>query len=1012
MAFKTFSIRPTTGTFDSLSSPDEVGWTNWRVVKNAVTRATRNRQRSGGWRRLFAEDSIYNNQDLHDQLTDRLFYYDAYSALADFGGDLIGYTYAYQAPPYTLGGEAFFPPATQLYHPVYLGDYEPTLVYNGCKIFYPFVGYPYFYYPGFVQSSSVLAHWPMQDRSSGFIEDVCANYDLSVFGTSNTTGVIGGGQLFVASEDDYLTSSNAAFQTGDIVFGQTGWITPSSTGSEQHVWGRWSSAGNRSYRLIITSGGQFRFDVSNDGTAIVSVTHPTVLAAGTRYFVACWHDSALNTINIRIGGSTTASTSHSTGVLAGGGALYFSIGYDEASASSTLDAIIDEVTFWKNGFPSTASLDALYNSGAGIAYPFNRTSQPNVGAPAYYLSSYIYTSCEREHPTFLYSGYPYGASTAQYSPLISYEYDYCGGTRRALPGCREPITMLNEIVTAEGRKLIAGTQSRVYELNQSSGSWRILHDGIGNSGYTVAQCTCGDVRGMSAALGGYMLFTNGFDAPSYYFVGDTPSGCDLQAFQTLTDLVALGITRAGGVIVWKGFVIFFDITENGERKGGTVIWSDLESPDSFIESDTSFAGSATIAVGETILAAAPMHNWLMLYTDKSIIRVTLVGGDDVFNFETIYRGGNALKYKYSLVNAGDQHLYIGQSDVFVLTQYDSRPINVPWITKAAGFMFNGISEDNAAYDPINTEACNMVTGGWNESTREALFSWPTGENTCPNVTLRLNLKFNAADFIDHGFTAFLTFYRDGRPTFGQWLEDLGVCSRGSLVGRGIKEGQACADAGAAVSNPPLYIWNETEDPSLPNHPQSLCALLSGKTEADYCEDCLTDPTFIAASAEDYALKQFEDDIGYREMIGGSLSAYDGYACHGQTYVHRGYETVMQTGAESFRTDDEKMLKMVSLEADPEDQSTPSIVTMEVGYAAQPGCFTWKATKDEDYECLTSRTAAQHATARTRPDGTFYFPTWTRGRFLATRMILDGVGGLGKFSAFSFLVKNWGQQDSP
>lgn len=790
--FRTVQLRPMVGQFDTLSSADEIGFGNWRVVKNAITRSTRNRQRGAGWRRLFADADIYNNQDLHDQLTDRLGYYDSYSDRASFGGDLVGFTYPYQAGPYDLGGEFFFPPATQLYAPVYVGDFMPTYIYNGCRIFYPYVGIPYFYN-------------------------------------------------------------------------------------------------------------------SNPG---------------------------------------------------------------------------------------------------GFGHPENTT-----GLPFYYQFSYIYTSCERQHPEFSYPGYPYGPPSPQYSPIMAYSYEYCGTYLHTLNGCREAITMLEEVVTAAGRKLIAATMSRIYELNQSAGTWRILADGLGNSGYTALQCTCNSVRGMSDTLGGYLIFTNGFDAPSFYFLGDASGGCGLQAFQPITDLIALGITRAGGVVVWKGFTIFYDFTENGERMGGSVIWGDFESPDSFIESDTSFAGRATVAVGETILNAAPLGNWLMLYTDKSIIRVTLVGGEDVFNFERIYSGANALKYKFSLVNAGEQHVYMAESDIVVLTQADSRPNHVAWITKAAGMVFDGIGEDHATYSPINREACNLVTGGYNEETREVFMSWPTGDNICPDVTLRLNMKFGTADFIDHGFTSYLSFHLDERPTIGQWLEDLGVCPRGTLVGVGLKEGDVCMDEQSAVANPPLYIFNETENPLLPNDPRSLCHLLEGKTLADFCEDCPTKATFIAASADDFTLKQIEDDIFYREMLGGSYLSYDGYACHGEFYHHVGYQTVMQQGAESYRSEDEKVMKMISLEAEPLPQSTPSIVTAEVGYASTPSCFTWKTTKNLDYECQTEKTAAQHLAQKTRPDGMFYFPVWRRGRYLSARFIIDGIGGGGKFSAMAFQVKGWGQQDT-
>ncbi len=782
-----------TGAFDTLSSADEIGFGNWRVVKNATTRSTRNRQRGGGWRRLFADDEIYNNQDLHDQLTDRLGYYDEYDARASTGGGLAGYSYTYETGSYELGGDLFFPPAQSLYSPVYLGDYLPTYIYNGCRIFYSYVGIPY------------------------------------------------------------------------------------------------------------------------------------------RYF----------------------------------------------------------------------------RNPPGFGHPENTT-----GYPTYYQFSYVYTSCEQTHPTFQYPSYPYGPATPIYMPVLTYDYTYCGQVLHTLAGCREAITMLSEIITAAGRKLIAATMSRIYELNQSTGNWRILADGLGNSGYTLDQCGCNSVRGMSATLGGTMIFTNGFDAAATYNVGDEASGCGLQAFETITDLIALGITRVGGVVVWRGFVIFFDITENGERMGSTVLWGDLESASSFIESDTSFAGRATVAVGETILNAAPLGNCLMLYTDKSIIRVTLVGGDDVFNFETLYRGGNAMKYKFSLINAGDQHLWLGESDVYALSQFDSRPVNIPWITKASGMIFQGIAEDHAAYDPINKAACNLVTGGYSEETKEAWLSWPTGDNVCPNVTLRFNLKFGAADFVDHGFTAFLTFRKDDRPTIGQWLEDLGVCPRGSLVATSFKDGDVCVGGSAEVANPPLFIWNETENPLLPVSERSLCRLLQGKTLADFCEDCASETTFIAASADDFTLKQIEDDIYYREMLGGSYLSYDGYACHGEFYHHVGYQTVMQQGAENYRNDDEKMMKMIGVEAEPLPQSTPSIITAEAGYASTPSCFTWRSTRNLDFECVTELTAAQHVTRKTRPDGTFYFPTWTRGRYLSARFIIDGIGGGGLFSAMQFMLKSWGQQDSP
>lgn len=1018
--FKTVPLKPLTGIFDTLSSPDEIGFGNWHVVKNATTRSTRNRQRGGGWRRLFADDFPYNNQDLHDQLTDQLGYFESFDAVAAGGGGLAGYGYPYFAPAYVIDGETVFPPASGPYFPVYIGDF-PDGMYNGCPIFYPYVGTPY------------------------------------------------------------------AFN-------------------------------------------------SNPGA-----------------------------------------------------------------------------------------------EGSGVT----------SGAPNYYLQSYLYTSCPLIYEDISVDGYPYGNMFGIYDSIFSYGYTYCGSYMFRLQGCREAITMLQEVVTASGRKLIAATMSRLYELNQSAGNWRILADGLGNSGYTSNQCGCNQVRGVSDTLGSYLLYTNNFDPPLIYLLGDESSGCELQAAHPVTDLVALGVTKAGGVVTWKGFSIFFDFTEDGVRMGGSVIWSDLEDPNSYIEGDTSFAGRSTIAVGETILAAAELGNWLIFYTDKSIIRTSLVGGEDVFNFERVYTGGNALKYKYSLINCGDQHIYLGESDVYIFTQFDTRPINLSWITKAAGMIFNGIAESEATYLPINKEACDLVTGGWSDEKREAWISWPTGENLCPDVTLRFNLKFNTADFVDHGFTAMMTFRADDRPTVGQWIEDMGICPRGSQVATGIKDGPVAGtsasiavdpgsslvfdgvndvvvvpnsaslgmttaltieawvkasdtslggifektiggvlntsymlmlygdkilfrlvksgglidifsatsvpanvwthivatwdgvvqrlyingvleayanpavgpiDTGAGtssfgslagvayplegqldevriwniarteaeivawkdrtlvgnesglaaywrldegagilasdssgngntgtltdgptwqtsdafatmvvntaclqneeVNNPPLYIRNPTEDPDLPVHPDSLCNRLANLTMEDFCIDCASQATFITASATDFTLKQQEDDVYYRQMLGGRLGDYDVYVCSGEFYNNEGYVTAMQTGAQDFRTDDEKIVKMLGVEAEPVPQSTPLALQMEVGYGSQPSCMDWRPIRSLPFECLTDKTPAQHRADRTRPDGTFYYPTFRRGVYLGARFRINGIGGAGKFSSLFQSIKGWGQQDSP
>ena len=137
-----------------------------------------------------------------------------------------------------------------------------------------------------------------------------------------------------------------------------------------------------------------------------------------------------------------------------------------------------------------------------------------------------------------------------------------------------------------------------------------------------------------------------------------------------------------------------------------------------------------------------------------------------------------------------------------------------------------------------------------------------------------------------------------------------------------------------------------------------------------------------------------------------------YTCDSACYVQDGYDTVFQEGAESYRSDDEKMLKRVTVEAEPLPQSTPSPLECDVAFGNQPSCMTWKPVRPLEFECQTEKSAAQHAADRTRPDDGFHFPTWVRGKYISARFRVTGIGGGGMFSGLHKLIKGWGQHDSP
>lgn len=664
-----------------------------------------------------------------------------------------------------------------------------------------------------------------------------------------------------------------------------------------------------------------------------------------------------------------------------------------------------------SGFDGQLHFDTCFVTRAFVGYPYTFYSgfygPCDEGEPHYYAGSYFYVDCPYEFPESIYPALFYGPSTPVYSPFSSYSggcYDY----NYYAPGCREAITHLNEVVTESGgRKLIAATMSRIYALNENTGNWKILADNLGNSAYQASQCGCNDVRFTSAVQGSYITFTNGFNEPLQWKMGDEAQGCDLWAAQPIPDLEAVGLSQAGGVVSWKGFTIFFDVTMDGVRKGGTVVWSDFEDPTSYIPSDTSSAGQSTVAVGERFLAASPLGDFLYLFSDRAIWRVTLVEGI-IFSFNRIYAGTAALRYRYSLVNNGDAILYGGSDQLYIFNQYDVRPLDVevPWINKVSNVIYRGLNEDDAAFGPINADRCDQFVGGWNEQFNEVWLSWPTDSNTCPNMTLVLNTQFHAADLVDHGFTAFRAYRQDNRPTIAQFLQEYGVCSFDELMASYVKEGAPCADTGTTAIAEPDYIWNETENPNLPQGPNGLCTALGLKTEDEFCRDCGAPTRFVMADAWDFCLKQYADETYYRERyVGEVVDGYIAYAC-GFTafYVADGYDSVLQSGANDFGSDNEKFIKRLSADFDAAPQTVPNLLYGYVGYSAQAGCPIWIALEPVEMKCLSCFSETQQAQDNTRADDHPNFPCWQRGRYLHWRLKITGTGGGSTFSSVKQVVR--------
>jgi len=656
---------------------------------------------------------------------------------------------------------------------------------------------------------------------------------------------------------------------------------------------------------------------------------------------------------------------------------------------------------YDSGLPIGPRTNECFAYDLFIGYPYHAGQTPwnacTVMGEASYQGSYYSVACNQTADGEFQQGYGYGQVYGAYDAVFGYEYLYCGENPLVRGGCREAITYLAEFRSPRNfRKLIAGTKSRLYSLNERTGNWRILADGLGGTVDTTLDCTgCSQRRFLSAQMDNILVLSNDFDQPLWWYFDDSPqpgdgSNCDLWSARPIPDLQDLNITKVGCLAQFKGFMFLADVEQDGSYYPHRVIWSDYKNPISFIPTNDSLAGFQDIGSGERILRLEVLGDYLYCFSDQAIHRGSLVSSGEVFNFETIYRGPDSLKYKFSLVNTGDEIFYLSEDKIMLMTLADASPIEVGWMRATSPVIFAGIDEFETSYAALNNDACDLVTGGYNSVLKELWWSWPTGDATCPTVSLVFNLTRGqeAADLVDHGFSAFCVYESDRLPTVADWLEELGVCDRSELPPT-VKEGEP-TESDVVATGEPTSIWNETENPDLPADANSLCAALANKYPEDFCQSCSGTKRFVMASATDRTLKEYRDDVFYRERLDGNV------------YVFDGFDSIIESGSESLRIDQEKNVKGLKVEFKAAAQTTPNTLYGWLGFGAEASCMSFKNLRNVapdgiieagvPLRCLSDFDAAQHAANQTRPGVPGYFNASLRGRFLAYRLVVRGTGG--------------------
>lgn len=223
------------------------------------------------------------------------------------------------------------------------------------------------------------------DESSGDLLASVGGVDLTASNApGTTTGKVGTARSFVrASSQTFFASDQALFDiTGVVTFAF--WAKLTTNTEQQNLFAKWRNGGNQRGFLfdfdVATQ--RFRFLVSNDGSAVVSVAADNFGApsTGVFYFIVGKYDGVNISISVNLG--TPNTTAHATGIF--NNTANFRVGHNDNALDANpnyFNGVLDEIGAY-NADLSAGELTYLYNAGNGRTTPFTVVNNVSTIIPA------------------------------------------------------------------------------------------------------------------------------------------------------------------------------------------------------------------------------------------------------------------------------------------------------------------------------------------------------------------------------------------------------------------------------------------------------------------------------------------------------------------------------------------------------------------------------------------------------------------------------------------------------
>jgi len=204
-------------------------------------------------------------------------------------------------------------------------------------------------------------------KFDGDATDSVGTNNGTVNGATQVSGKINSAYSFNGSNDDIALNNNIIGGYSAMTFSV--WVKANSFSAVNPILKTWSDIkSNRKILIDIDTSGYIDFDIYT--TTQYGGSMSSQISTNTWYFLTFTYDGSIMKLYIN---GTEQSTTYSASGIIQTGTLQDYFGKTNNVASEYFNGIMDEIGIWNRAL-TASEISELYNSGAGLSYPFGVTT--------------------------------------------------------------------------------------------------------------------------------------------------------------------------------------------------------------------------------------------------------------------------------------------------------------------------------------------------------------------------------------------------------------------------------------------------------------------------------------------------------------------------------------------------------------------------------------------------------------------------------------------------------------